>query len=337
MIVFAFDTQGVFTMAEGSGLTLMKLTPGLVVGRNVDHWKSVAPELRQDVDRALRGETFTVVRSVPGHDFENWYAPMKDARGIITGIIGVALDITEKQKIERLKNEFVSTVSHELRTPLTSIRGSLGLMGGGVAGVLTEQGRTLLDIAIRNSDRLGRLINDILDIEKIESGKMDYVFKELDLRSLLEQALEANRSYGETLGVGFALGRVPDGARIRADEDRLMQVLANLLSNAAKYSPSGENVLLWAERRDAYLRISVLDHGAGIPEEFKRRIFQRFAQADASDTKQKGGTGLGLAVSKAIVEGHQGHMDFEKAEGGGTVFYFEIPELVGGSKDQVPT
>lgn len=328
MIVFAFDTQGVFTMAEGSGLTLMKLTPELVVGKNVDRWKSIAPELRQDVDRALRGKTFTAVRSVPGSDFENWYAPMKDAQGMVTGVIGVALDITEKQKIKKLKNEFVSTVSHELRTPLTSIRGSLGLLGDRVAGVLTDQGRILLDIAIRNSDRLGRLINDILDIEKIESGKMDYEFKDLDLRFLLEQAIEANRSYGEPLGVGFDLGIVPEGARIRADEDRLMQVLANLLSNAAKYSPRGERVLLWAERRDSHLRVSVMDHGAGIPDEFKGRIFQRFAQADSSDTKQKGGTGLGLAVSKAIVEGHHGHMNFEKAQGGGTVFYFEIPELI---------
>ncbi len=329
MIVFSFDTQGVFTMAEGSGLSLMKLSPERVLGRNVDRWKGELPELRQDVDRALRGETFTTVRSVLDYDFENWYSPMKDAQGTITGVIGVALDITEKQKIERLKNEFVSTVSHELRTPLTSIRGSLGLLGGGMAGVLTDQGRVLLDIAIRNSDRLGRLINDILDIEKIESGKMDYVFKDLDLRGLLEQAIEANRSYGEPLGVGFELGEVPEGARIRADEDRLMQVLANLLSNAAKYSPPGERVLLWAERRGSSLRVSVMDRGAGIPDEFKGRIFQRFAQADSSDTKQKGGTGLGLAVSKAIVEGHLGFMNFEKGESGGTVFYFEIPELIG--------
>ncbi len=329
MIVFAFDTQGVFTMAEGSGLSLIQLTPELVVGQNVDRWNKAMPELRQDVDRALRGETFTVVRSALGHDGENWYAPMKDAKGAIIGAMGVSLDITEKQKIEKLKNEFVSTVSHELRTPLTSIRGSLGLIAGGVAGVLTDHGKALLDIAIRNSDRLGRLINDILDIEKIESGKMDYVFKELDLRALLEQAIEANRSYGEPLGVDFHLGAVPEGARIWADEDRLMQVLANLLSNATKYSPRGESVLLWAERRDSYLRVSVRDRGAGIPDEFKGRIFQRFAQADSSDTKQKGGTGLGLAVSKAIVEGHHGHMNFEKAEGGGTVFYFEIPALMG--------
>jgi PAS domain S-box-containing protein len=334
MIVFAFDTQGVFTMAEGSGLTLMKLTPELVVGRNVDHWKAVLPQLREDVDRALQGETFTVIRSVPGHDFEDWYAPMKDAQGMITGVIGVALDITEKQKIEKLKNEFVSTVSHELRTPLTSIRGSLGLMAGGVAGVLTDQGRALLDIAIRNSDRLGRLINDILDIEKIESGRIEYVFRDLDLRALLEQAIEANRSYGEPLGVSFELGAVPEGARIRADEDRLMQVLANLLSNAAKNSPRGQSVLLWAEHRGSCFRVSVMDRGAGIPNEFKGRIFQRFAQADASDTKLKGGTGLGLAVSKAIVEGHDGHINFEMAEGGGTVFYFEIPELMEGFKDQ---
>lgn len=258
-----------------------------------------------------------------------------DENGQPEFVIATGLDITERERAaealrqtEKLKNEFVSTVSHELRTPLTSIRGSLGLMAGGVAGALSDQGKALLDIAIRNSDRLGRLVNDILDIEKIESGRLVYAFRDLDLRAVLEQAIEANRSYGEPLGVRFELGSVPDGARVRADEDRLMQVLANLLSNAAKYSPRGETVFIWAERRAPLIRVSVRDRGAGIPEEFKGRMFQRFAQADSSDTKQKGGTGLGLAVSKAIVEGHQGAIDFEKAEGGGTIFYFEIPELV---------
>lgn len=325
MILFAFDRAGVFTMAEGKGLHVMNLSTSTVVGKSVDRWKEVLPELREDVERALSGETFTAVRSVPGAVFENWYGPLKDEAGSITGVIGVALDITEKQKVEKLKSEFVSTVSHELRTPLTSIRGALGLLAGGVTGAIPDPAKGLVDIALKNSERLGRLINDILDIEKIESGKVDFTFLELDLRRVIEQSIEANRGYGETLGVGFELGECPEHARVLGDEDRLMQVLANLLSNAAKFSPRGETVTLSVEPRGSFLRVGVRDRGPGIAEEFKDRIFQRFAQADASDTRQRGGTGLGLAVSKAIVERHHGHIGFENEAEGGTTFFFELP------------
>ncbi len=329
MILFSFDLNGVFTMAQGRGLEVLELRSELVVGQNVDRWQQVLPGLRTDVARALGGETFTNVLGVAKVAFENWYAPMRDAGGAITGAIGVAVDITEKRRVEQLKNEFVATVSHELRTPLTSIRGSLGLLAGGVAGPMAEPAVNLLNIALRNSERLGRLVNDILDMEKIESGKMDFTFKAVDLRGLLEQSVEANRAFGEAHGVTFELGALPPGARLWADEDRLMQVLANLLSNAAKYSAKGECVQVGAERRNAFIRIAVRDHGPGIPQAFRGRIFERFAQADASDTRLKGGTGLGLAVSRAIVEGHHGSMDFADAAGGGAEFYFEIPESNG--------
>jgi signal transduction histidine kinase len=229
-----------------------------------------------------------------------------------------------------MKNEFISVVSHELRTPLTSIRGSLGLIAGGATGVLPEKAKSMIDVAVRSTDRLVRLINDILDIEKIESGKMKFVLKPLEIESVVEQAIESTRAYGERLGIPFVLGSRLPGARIYADLDRLIQVLANLLSNAAKYSPSQGSVTVSLSRRSGMIRVAVTDTGPGIPEEFQGRIFQKFSQADSSDTRQKGGTGLGLNISKAIIEKHGGTIGFTTQKGAGTTFYFELPELPPG-------
>ena len=235
-------------------------------------------------------------------------------------------DITERKKIDRMKNEFISTVSHELRTPLTSIRGSLGLVAGGVAGAIPPQAKTMIDIAHKNSERLVRLINDILDIEKIESGKMVFDLKPQELMPLVEQAIEANHAYAEQFGVTIVLRHAKPGAMVNVDADRLTQVLTNLLSNAAKFSPRNAPVEVAVSRRDGALRVAVTDHGPGIPAEFHDRIFQKFAQADSSDTRQKGGTGLGLSISKAIVERLGGQIGFTTALGGGTTFYVDLPE-----------
>ncbi len=253
-------------------------------------------------------------------------APLTDASGEIVGEVGTLSDITERKAVERLKNEFVSTVSHELRTPLTSIVGSLGLIMGGAAGAVSLQARAMLDIAHKNSERLVLLINDILDIEKIESGKMVFHFKPLDLLTVVEQAVEANRGYAEKLGVSFKLVERVNDATVNADDNRLIQALNNLLSNAAKFTPRNATVDVTVTRRDNTFRVSVRDKGPGVSEEFRKRIFQRFAQADSSDTRQKGGTGLGLSISKVIVEKHGGHIGFESEIGKGATFYFELPE-----------
>lgn len=239
--------------------------------------------------------------------------------------IGVVRDITERKRMERIKDEFVSTVSHELRTPLTSIAGALGLLAGGAAGALPEQARHLLDIALKNSKRLTHLINDLLDIEKMAAGKMEFEIQSIPVASLLEQALEANKAYGDEHGVRFELAAVPEGVEIRADSQRLMQVLSNFLSNAAKFSPRGGAVQLYARRSGTCLRIEVTDHGPGIPASFRGRIFQKFSQADASDTRQKGGTGLGLAISKELVERMGGTIGFTSEEGRGATFFCEFP------------
>ncbi len=249
--------------------------------------------------------------------------PIRTREGLL--VLGVYVDMSERRRVERLKDEFVSTVSHELRTPLTSIAGSLGLLIGGAAGTLPEPAIRLLRIAQSNSQRLVRLINDILDIEKIESGQVVFKFKRLSARTLVEHAIEANRGYADGFHVNVRL--VDDAAtgEVYADPDRLAQVVTNLLSNAIKFSPSqGEVAVAVTECADT-VRVAVRDHGRGIPKEFRPRIFEKFAQADATDARRKGGTGLGLSIVKQIVTRLGGTVGFADADGGGTVFYVELP------------
>ncbi|MGD8784719.1 MAG: PAS domain S-box protein [Thioalkalispiraceae bacterium] len=254
---------------------------------------------------------------------------------VISGAVVIFNDITARKKVEQIKNEFISTVSHELRTPLTSVRGSLGLLVGGAVGSLPEQASTLLNIANKNTERLLLLINDILDIEKIESGKMVYHYKLLNLHEFLEASLQANYAYGEQFGIKFAITQCPD-VQIYADEDRLMQVMNNLLSNAAKFSNQGSQVEISAVRRSHKIRISITDNGKGIPQNFQKHIFEKFAQADASDTRAMSGTGLGLSISKAIVEQHGGRIDFISRVNIGTTFFFDLPVWT-QNQDESPT
>lgn len=263
---------------------------------------------------------------------------LRDRDGKISGFLGIGQDITERKQIERMKNEFVSTVSHELRTPLTSIRGSLGLIAGGVAGEIPAQARMLVDIAHNNAERLVRLINDILDVEKIESGKLEFHNRNLDLMPLVEQALSDNQAYGAQLGVSFTLTQSAREAWVYGDSDRLLQVMANLLSNAAKFSPRGATVSVAATQpQPGWVRVAVQDHGPGIPPEFHARIFEKFAQADSSDTRQKGGTGLGLSITRALVEKMNGFIGFDSTPGVGTTFYFELPLQRQQALDVMPT
>ena len=234
-------------------------------------------------------------------------------------------DITERKKIERMKNEFISTVSHELRTPLTSIRGALGLIGSGSAGELPARVQPLVDIAAKNCDRLVRLINDILDIEKIEANKMEFTVQPFELMPLVNQAVESNRAYADEYGASIVVSEGVPGTIVLVDEDRFTQVLTNLLSNAAKFSPQGGTIRVTAQACNDGVRVSVSDEGPGIPEAFQMKIFEKFSQADGSDTRQKGGSGLGLSITRVIVENLGGHIDFETQEGKGTTFYVDLP------------
>ena len=233
----------------------------------------------------------------------------------------------EAENANRSKSQFLANMSHELRTPLTSIKGSLGLVRSGVTGEMPEKMRSMIDIAYNNSDRLVRLINDILDFEKIEAGKMAFHMVALDLMPLVEQAIEENKGFSDQRGVTLSQnGAVPE-ARIKGDRDRLKQVLTNLLSNAAKFSPVGAVVEISVLRQDGGYRVAVTDNGPGVPEGFQEKIFGKFAQADSSDARQKGGTGLGLSISKAIVEEHGGIIGFDSEMGKGATFFFDLPKL----------
>ena len=239
--------------------------------------------------------------------------------------IGIARDLTERRRIDRMKSEFISIISHELRTPLTSIRGSLGLLVGGAAGALPERTKRMVEIAHHNSERLVRLINDMLDMEKIESGKMRFDMRPLEVAALVDHAVDANAGYAEQYHVTLANEPIDPALRIYGDFDRLIQVMNNLLSNAAKFSPEGGQVVVVVSEHDGMLRVSVSDRGGGVPVEFRERVFERFSQADTSDTRKKGGTGLGLSISKAIVERHDGAIGFESEPGAGATFWFEVP------------
>lgn len=242
-------------------------------------------------------------------------------------VLSAIVDISERKRLERLKDEFVAMVSHELRTPLTSIAGSLGLLMGNAAGHLPDTAVRLLSIAHANSRRLVRLINDILDLQKIEAGQVVFHLKYLDLRPLLEQTLEANRAFAHEFDVRIRIDEASDDGEVFADSDRLAQVITNLLSNAIKFSPKGGEVTVGIEWRGDNLRIWVRDRGPGIPDDFKPRIFEKFAQADSSNARQKGGSGLGLSIVKQLIHQHGGRVGFEDASGGGTVFYFELPNV----------
>jgi len=240
--------------------------------------------------------------------------------------VGVIRDVSERKKVERAKSEFISTVSHELRTPLTAIRGSLSLVNTGVLGELPDDVREMTEVAEESAIRLVRLINDILDIEKIGSGQLKLVLEPLVLADVLKRTVVDNRPYADQFGVGLTLAPPTEGIRVSADADRLLQVFTNLASNAIKFSPKGEAVTIAAsESSDGWVRVSVSDHGPGIPEEFRPRIFGRFAQADASDSKTKGGTGLGLSICKGLVERMGGRISFDSVPGRGTSFNVELP------------
>ena len=229
-------------------------------------------------------------------------------------------------EVERLKNGFLSTVSHELRTPLTSIRGSLGLLASGAVGAVSAEAVEVLAIAERNAVRLIALINDILDLERLETGTIELQFAQVSVESIVVRAMEALTTFGEGHGVTVQAPEV--SGLIWADADRIVQVLINLLSNAVKFSPPGAVVTIGVELRDSWVEFRVTDRGRGVPVAERRAIFERFRQVETSDAREKGGTGLGLAICKSIVEQHGGALGVESEEGSGSTFWFRVATAI---------
>jgi PAS domain S-box-containing protein len=298
--------------------------------------KLVVPQLHEEFDRTWR-QVVTSRESLAGMRIRNprrdgaeiiceWtITPLVNFQREVIAVIAQGRDITAQLEAERMKKEFTSTLSHELRTPLTSIIGSLQLINSGVMGEVDKEVGELTVVAERNGQRLLDLINDILDIERIESGKLQLSPETLAVDELVRESMVLNKAFGERFKVRFVShGDVPE-RKVHADRKRLLQVMTNLLSNAAKFSPEGGTVEISTEDAGANVRIAVHDRGAGIPEGFRARIFGRFTQADSTATRQKGGTGLGLAICKRLIEVMHGRIGFQDRPGGGTTFWFELP------------
>ena len=308
-----------------------------IVGRPIE---TVVPARFHDaVRRALRRFIDTGELGLLARRYER---VMLDRDGVeipvemSTGLVGTGegaffsmfvQDISARKEVERLKDEFVATVSHELRTPLTSISVSLALLSDGSAGPLPDDARQLIEIANASSGRLVRLINDVLDLQKMDAGAHDLRRTVQPLLPVALDALEAMQAMAADAGVGLACAPEPGAALLCAsiDRDRIIQVLTNLLSNAIKFSEAGAQVTLALDAHGDRVRLRVIDRGAGIPEAFRAQVFQRFAQADATDTRRRGGTGLGLSITKSIVERHGGRIRFDSVVGAGTTFTVELP------------
>lgn len=322
MVNTEIEQQFGYRRAELIGQSVDMLVPGRLRSQHARHREAF--NRRPQTRRIGSGPDLYGLRK-DGTEFpvEIGLTPIRVSNGLL--VLGVIVDVSERRHMERVKDEFVANVSHELRTPLTSISGSLGLLMGQWAGKLPEPAMHLLAIAHKNSQRLVRLIDDILDIEKIEADRMVFHLNRTDIRPLVDHVIESNRGFAERYGVHVRLDPGSADAEVNVDPDRLAQVLTNLLSNAVKFSPSGEAVLVGVSTDEYVVRISVRDHGPGVPDDFKSRMFEKFAQADATSSREKGGTGLGLSIVKQIVERLKGQVDFDDAPGGGTIFIVKLP------------
>jgi PAS domain S-box-containing protein len=331
--IYGLDANGIATFVNPAAARMLGWEVDALVGQclhDIVHAGNALPREQcavcsASILPATRGPETTTFRRRDGRTIAIEYiaGTLRGSDGIGSGVVVTFRDVSERVAIDQLKQEFVSTVSHELRTPLTSIRGALGLLGSGMLGDLADRGQRMLKLAISNTDRLTRLINDILDLERIDSGTLALNRESIAVTELIAEAADGVHSMAEEAGVTIICE--PVDAAVSVDHDRMIQVVTNLLSNAIKFSPSGSTVKASATCDDDGVTIRVEDHGRGIPEEKFELIFERFKQVDASDARQKGGTGLGLAICRRIVELHGGRIWVETNRGGGSIFQFTIP------------
>lgn len=334
--IFGLDPNSSVTFANPAAAKLLGAAPDALSGKMIhDLLHGSAPvndRCREDCAlRRATGELRRIATSgedtfyrIDGDSFRVDYnlTPIFD-HGRLSGSVFSFRDISQRYALDRLKDEFVSTVSHELRTPLTAIRGALGLLSAGSLGQVNEKSANLLRIALSNSERLMLLINDILDLERIQSGLTPFSFKPVQLADVVRQAIECMQPAADSARV--RLTHDSTQVEIAADPDRLLQVLTNLLSNAIKFSPPNSTISVLLHPDVSGVTLSVVDVGRGIPADKLEAIFGRFQQVDASDSRQKGGTGLGLAICRTIVQQHHGRIWAEQNSVRGTTFRVFLP------------
>lgn len=293
------------------------------------HSQDLQTRLRDAVLRAATGDFIRFEAEHPLPDGKMMAVdfslkPIFDDDGSVILLLPEGRDISEKKLAERRVSEFYSTVSHELRTPLTSIRGALGLMDGGKAGDLSEKARRLVSMGKQECDRLVRLINDILDIRKIEAGKLNLKIGEVKSEEAIRETVQAIQPYAANHKVSIRLD-LKDSDMVMADNDRLTQILTNLISNAIKFSSADAEVVIETRRLGGMMRFSVIDKGPGIKEPDQAKLFGLFQQIDSSDSRPKDGTGLGLAICKGLTEQQGGSIGVSSKLGEGSTFWFELP------------
>lgn len=241
--------------------------------------------------------------------------------------VSIVRDITERRHLDQMKSDFIASVSHELRTPLTSIHGSLNLMASGEVEGITNEAKNLIELAYKNSGRLVRLINDIVDFEKIESGRMDFNMQVVELAPIVRQAIVPLVEYARNHNVEFIFEKTVKNGKVIVDAEQLGKVITNLLVNAVRLSPANDQVNIEVARKNSMLRFSVTDHGPGIPDEIRKYIFEKFVQVDTTDIRYKAGAGLGLSIAKAIVDRFGGVVDYYSVPHLKTTFFVDLPEV----------
>ena len=311
--IIVVDRERVIRFMNKAGEELFGCDSGEYIGQKFDYDIDVVNETEVQVVKK-NGQPIIASMSVVNIEWESEHAYLVILR-----------DITKLKEIEQIKDSIISIVSHEIRSPITSILNALLLIYEGEIEKLSENSKKWLDIAYRNSERLLSLVNNMLDISKMESGKIDFNLQEQDLIILVKQAIEDNLPYANQFNVKLRLDNNLQKAIVYADGDRIIQVLTNLISNAIKFSPSGDEVLIKVSKHDNVFKVTVIDHGPGIPIDFRDQIFQKFSQASQKNTQRKSGSGLGLYISKMLVENMGGKIGFDTEIGKGTVFYFELP------------
>ncbi|HEY9635451.1 MAG TPA: PAS domain S-box protein [Coleofasciculaceae cyanobacterium] len=335
LLVVALDSRGNVEYVNPFFLSLTGYTQAEVLGKN---WfeNFLPPSFQQQVntvfDEVLEDNfhphyTNPIVTKSGEERFIAWNNTLlRDTEGNIIGTTSIGEDITQRQTIERIKNEFISIVSHELRTPLTAIRGSLGLLATGIYDKKPEKAKRMVEIALTDSDRLVRLVNDILDLERLDSGKVTLVKEVCDVAALMQQSVDGVRAIADSAAITLCVS--PVSAQVWVAPDTIIQTLTNLLSNAIKFSPSNTTIALTAQPQSDHVLFQVKDQGRGIPADKVEAIFGRFQQVDVSDSRQKGGTGLGLAICQSIVQQHDGRIWAESTLGEGSTFYFTLPVAI---------